>query len=138
MTRQQLQQQCSSMTLQKITQALFKKAQTIAGIFKLTPPSAHLISTLRLKRNRVNDTASHQSTDTNVTFQHIGWPIQLDEGKKGRKKEGKRRNRSVCPIPHILLQSTLRHKLHNRATLPLERRRFQTKTVRLKSSTHRI
>lgn len=117
--------------MQKITQALFKKAQTMAGIFKLTPPSAHLISTLRLKRNGVNDTAPQQSTDANVTFQHVGWP---DGGKRGRKKRGKKRNRSDLSVPS---PTSCFNPLSGTSyiTVPLfhlERRRFQTKTERLK------
>lgn len=72
----------------------------MAGIFKLTPPSAHIISTLRLNKNRVNDTAPQQSTDSNVTFQHVDWPavILLDEGKGGAKR-GKKRNGSDLSVP---------------------------------------
>lgn len=98
-TTQQLQQQCSSVTLQKITQALLKKAQTMAGIFKLTPPSAHLISTLRLKRNRVNGTATEHRHKRHVSTRRLAHCDSAPWGKEGGREEGKKRNRSDLSVP---------------------------------------
>ncbi len=80
------------MTLQEITQALFKKAKTMAGIFKLTPPYAHLISTLRLNKNRVNDTAPQQTQTSHINTP--AGPLRF-WGKEG-KKEGKSAIDQIC------------------------------------------
>lgn len=99
-TTQQLQQQCSLVTLQKITQALFKKVQTMAGIFKLTPPSAHLTSTLRLKRNRVNGTATEHRHKRHVSTRRLAHCDSTRRGKEGGREEGKKkRNRSDLSVP---------------------------------------
>lgn len=93
-TRQQLQQQHSSMTLQKISQASFKKAQ--AGIFKPTPPSAHLMSStqpwgstetgsMRLHCNKVHK--CHVSTRRLLD--------RCDSARRGRAEGKNRREKSA-------------------------------------------
>lgn len=64
----------------------------MAGIFKLTLPSAHRISTLRLKRNRVNGIATEHRRKRHVSTRRLAHCDSAPRGKEGGREEREKKS----------------------------------------------